>query len=726
MKGTVMLNASQTIGSDSISSAFWQWQKETPVAILEENELPAWKDADQVVNAVKAMGATSVRYPAIRWGVHSFDSSNFLPKYPGLGERDLFGEVFRAMKAQNIKVMAYCHYGVLHTAIKESHPEWFGREQDGRIARWNGDDHHYRACVCNDDFTDAMRQAIGELCYKYAIDSLYLDGPTWYGDCYCDHCRKKYLERYGASMPDHLSFTDGSQQKYNKLRDDHAEKVLRELREELSEFPELPILFNMTMRYLPTHRTGVPEHTARWAEGGNTTEVHRPGSFWDMYQSVRLGEALEKISMCYLPPGPYETLRNFPAVELELLAGAYLMHGATPMLGTVSTFLNDTSAGDLMSQLVKKFATNPEVYHRSKPVKDVGLIYSRTSGENYAGYQPEKLNHPFGGAFRALLNEHIHFDTFFDTQITTKRLSQYRALFIPGGVSLSSAAIDALCCYVSEGGCLLATGRFTLIDESGNVLDNFAAADLLGVNFKADQPDAPYRGREYRETGELHGYSMIPEAYLKLTDSRLRQTIDGKSDLTPVSDAQVGVPGLKRKIDYCIVEAAPGTDVLADLYLPAGGAFGAPLDFPLGMPPGVTLNQYGKGRVIYVATPIEEHYLTRRLPETRLLLRQLFSILLDDDLLVELNAPPGLVMHLSENSDTRFLHLLNYCGTMHEDGYAVEWVAPVTGHSVRFSKRLGEITSLTRLSDNLKLTPVEPNCFEFPELHIFDTYIISN
>ena len=45
--------------------------------------------------------------------------------------------------------------------------------------------------------------------------------------------------------------------------------------------------------------------------------------------------------------------------------------------------------------------------------------------------------------------------------------------------------------------------------------DNFAAADLLGVDFKAHRPDAPYRAREYRETGPLHGYSLIPEAYLK-------------------------------------------------------------------------------------------------------------------------------------------------------------------------------------------------------------------
>ncbi len=704
---------------------FWQWQKETPIAILEENELPAWKDAEQVVAAVKAMGAELLRYPAIRWGVHSFDSSEYLPKYPGLNGRDLFGEIFVAMKKHNIKIMAYCHYGVLHTAIKELHPEWFGRESDGRIARWNGDDHHYRACICNDDFTFAMQKAIRELCEKYAIDSLYLDGPTWYGECFCQHCRDKYFKRYNSPMPDSLSFADNSQQNYNSLRDEYAEKVLRELKKELSDFPELPILFNMTMRYLPTHRTGIPERTTRWAEGGNTTEVHRPGSFWEMYQSVRLGESLGKISMCYLPPGPYETLRNFPAAELEVLAGSYLMHGATPMLGTVSTFLNDTTAGKMMSKLVESFSTNAEIYHRSTPVKELALIYARNSGPGAGGYDTSILNKKFGGAFRALLNEHIHFDTLFDTMLTPAKLANYKALFIPGGTFIEAKALDAIRDYVKNGGTLLATGEFTLLNENGKRLNNFAAADLLGVDFISCQPDAPYRTREYRETGELHGYSAISEAYLKLNSNYVSEFVDAKNHLTPISDAQVGLAELKRWINYTICKARPETEVIADLFLPAGGAFGAPFEFPLGTPPGITLNRYGKGKVIYIVNSIEEFYERRRLAETRKLLGGLVKILLNDDLIVEIDAPPGVIMHLASNGENKFLHLLNYCGTMHEDGHAVEWIAPITGIKVKFSQRLGNISQITRLSDSLTLQSTNENCFELPELKVFETYIIN-
>ncbi|MBU0715889.1 MAG: hypothetical protein KJ964_11085 [Verrucomicrobia bacterium] len=704
----------------------WQWLKETPVAILEENELPAWREPSQVLAAVRAMGASLLRYPAIRWGVHSFSESAYLPKYPGLGDRDLFGEILRTMRDNGVKVMAYCHYGVLHSHVAKLHPEWVGKESDGRDARQNGPDHHYRTCMANMQFTFAMRQTIRELCKRYQFDALYLDGPTWYGDCHCDSCRAEYFKHYDEPMPSPLNLSDGSQLKYNLIRDAHCERIVRELREDLADFPSLPLLFNMALKplkHLPNHPTGIPERTMRWADGGNTTEVHRPGRIWDMLQSIRLGASFGKISMGYLPPGPYDTLRNFPMTELEVLSGAYLMHGSTPMLGTVSTFLNDKSAGGMMSAQVAKFKANPEVYHRGEPVKEIALVYSRVSAENASALRRAPLDNAFGGAFSALLGEHLHFDCLFDTQFTAERLTPYRAIAIPGGISLAPEKLELVREYVCNGGSLLACGDFTLFDADGGMLPDFAAADLLGVNFSNHRPEAPYRSREYRETGPLHGYSLVPEAYLKLKDSRLKAALEGiASDLTPVSDAQVGIPGLKRWIEYNIVKPAPGVEILANLYLPAGGAFGATLEFPFGVPPGITLNRFGRGKVIYAAVPLDEFYEQRNLPETRHLLRELFRILLDGAPVLELEAPAGVIMNLTESASGVYLHLLNYCGGMYEDRRAVEWVAPLDGLCVKFSKRLGKVKALHEIEGGDILRAGENGFFTLKRLKVFATY----
>ena len=60
---------------------WYQKFRETPIAIVEENEMPQWKTPEQLFNAVKAMGTNFVRYPAIGWGAHFFKESKMLPKY---------------------------------------------------------------------------------------------------------------------------------------------------------------------------------------------------------------------------------------------------------------------------------------------------------------------------------------------------------------------------------------------------------------------------------------------------------------------------------------------------------------------------------------------------------------------------------------------------------------------------------------------------------------------
>lgn len=672
----------------------YDWIKSTPVAIIEENELPSWKDTAQLVASVRACGAEFVRYPAIRWGVHTFGDSKYLPKYPGLGERDLFNEVLQAMHANGIKVMAYCHFGVLHYTCAEKHPEWVAREFDGTPCRWGGQPNHFRTCMRNDDFLSAMYGAVGELCSNYDFDALYLDGPTWYGDCSCAHCRKAYFDKSGKAMPEKLSFADGSQQILNQVRDDSCREIVRRIREIAPE--RLALMFNMTLEFLPTHRTGIPELTNLNAFGGNTTEIHRPGSFWTTLETLKLGEALDGVSLGYLPPGPYETLRNFAMAEIETVNGAYLMHGATPMVCAMTTYLNDTTNAPMLSEQVRMHSRLAGVYHESKSVEHIALVYPRKSFEEADPRHQGLIARSFSGTLIALQQSHRQVSCFFDTQITLERLKKYRAVALPGATHLDESALDALMTYVSEGGTVYLTGNFQ------------APSEFIGVKNIKERPAEPCHGREYRETGPRHGYSLVPEAYFKFADG---------TALLPVSDAVVGVPYMERTLEYKIAEAMPGTKLLAELYLPAGGAFGEPLEFPYGTPPAIVLNSYGKGLVLWCAADIGLHFESRRLPESREALAKLFD-LLAGDFPVRVTAPAGVVCNTTYNATENryYLHLLNYCGVMQECGCAVEWIAPVRNIKVSTSAN-----RLIRLADGIAVEK-SGDIFELPELGSFATY----
>lgn len=707
---------------------FWQWAKETPLAVLEENEMPVWKDAHEVLDAVVSMGASMIRYPAIRWGVHSFDSSAYLPKYPGLGERNLFGEIFSLFKTKGLKVTAYCHYGgVLHSEVMKYRDDWGARNLDGDPLDWNGN--HFKGCLSNDSFTHAMNEAIYELCSKYSIDALYIDGPAWYcEDCFCESCKNKYRYLFGEDLPGKISFADGTRQKYNRMRENIIATVLRNLRNRLVEWPVLPLFYNTLIGYNPYSFLGQAERNKVYGNGANTAEVHRPGSFWQIYECIRLGEALKGVAYSYLPPGPYETLRNFDNQEVDVLGFACLMHGSTPKLGTVSTFISDKTGASGMASYVNYSNKHKDIYYKAAPLKETGLVYCRMGIENFAKDDASKYKDYFNGAFRAMVQEHIHFDCLFDTQISEERLDGYRSLYIPGGFTFSRDKSAILEKFVKAGGSLLLTGKFGLLDESGKHRNNFVAPDLCGCDFVSEEPARFCRDREYRHAGPLYGYSLVPEAYLKFREEKTHWPFSSENRLLPVSDAVVGFVGMPRKIEYCIVNARKTADTLADLYLPSGGAFGAPLEFPFGTPPGIIINRLGTGKVIYVSAPIEMHYFRRGLTETRKLFRKIFSILLDNDFAVDIDAPSGVIMNIAEDKGNYYLHLLNYCGTMHEKSYSVDCIVPVRDLKVSFSRRLSGATEVTRLRSSKTTGLCDENgrrMFKIPELKISDTYILK-
>ena len=92
---------------------WFQSYREMPMAIIEENEMPQWKDPEQLWNAAQAMGTNFVRYPAIGWAAHFYGQSAFLPKYPGmLPEEDFFGAVCEYFHARGGKVCAEALVGL--------------------------------------------------------------------------------------------------------------------------------------------------------------------------------------------------------------------------------------------------------------------------------------------------------------------------------------------------------------------------------------------------------------------------------------------------------------------------------------------------------------------------------------------------------------------------------------------------------------------------------------
>lgn len=710
--------ANKPIGADwriTDELPWWQWLKETPVAILEENELPAWKDPGQVIQALKDMGADHIRYPAICWGAHFYDHSNFLPKAAGIEpDSDYFGSIVKACRENGIKVMAYCHYGVLYRELEQIHPEWLARKADGTPEDWNRI--HRKVCLSSRNFQSAMRGAIEEIIEKYHPDSIYLDGPAWYcPTCFCESCRTRWKAKYGEDMPNVLRYEDGSHWKFTQIRDESYQETLSMIHE-LTLKHNIPVQINTHMHTEYAHRHGnMPLAMADHCEGANTTEVHRPDRFIGIFQSAKLGEAHKRVSMAYCPPGPFETMRTFDLDETLVTGMAYVMHGGTPMEEPVSSYFHNSKGSAKMRELNDVIRAHRDIYYRTQPVREFAMVYPHGGIDRFSEAQQDHFNHLFGSTFEALTHAGVHFDCIYDVQISRERLQGYRMLMLPVSVYMDEEQQQIIREFVENGGVIIAGPELGMYTAEGKRTGKLALEDVLGVTFEKFNPPEPVRTREYRESSLLHGFNRVPEAYVKSECGLC-------GDLVPMSDAVVGIPNLDRYVFYTYVKPE-GAEVLADMFLPADGMFGTPLTFPFGKPPAVTMNRFGKGRAYYLSCEIGFMYERRGLPEQRELLKNIVLHALDHKPVLAMDAPPSVIANLVEDVKGRYLHLLNYTGSMLEKSRTIEWVAPIDGFrvTVRVPKKVASVKAVFPDTDLAFEQNGEEVTFTIPKLHIYQS-----
>ena len=223
------------------------------------------------------------------------------------------------------------------------------------------------------------------------------------------------------------------------------------------------------------------------------------------------------------------------------------------------------------------------------------------------------------------------------------------------------------------------------------------------------------------------GYSLVPEGYFRYRREHALSAGNNFEHLLPVTDAGVGLFS-ERQVEYAVTRPHPDADVIADLYLPAGGAFGAPFEFPVGKPPGIVAKSYGKGRVVYFAAPVEKRYFRRGLPELRELIVRAVDYACGGDPVVELSAPPGVVMNLTQAEGAYYLHLLNYNGPMHETSLSVDSITPISDiEAVLRLPHTFRVHSVRRLTNNGDLQFERGDdrlTVRLPKLKIFETIVV--
>lgn len=519
----------------------------------------------------------------------------------GLRGRDYVGEMIELCHRNNIAVMAYFSQ-IFDNWAYENHPDWRVINGEGKTSReYEEYDSHMMfrkgrygiVCPNKEDYRAYVKACLTEITTNYQFESIFLDMPFWSEVCYCSSCREKYYRATGREMPRMIDWSDAEFRRWQAIRE-----------EWMGEFAAFSGSCVKAVRPEVTIEHNMSPATAPWQFA--TTDLIADACDYvggDLY-----GGYLEQTFICkYYKnlskelPFVYITSRCDPGLSYHTTTKSeeeLLLHTITALVHNGAFSICDganpdgTLCEDVYTGVVKRVfdcTRNYEKYVSGNMLSNVSVWFPSRSkfdwkdiGKPVCGdafhdsFSNDFINNPVRMA-QILREENIPFDV-----LPSKKLTQITddVLVICNVVSIRDDEMDAIERYVKDGG-------------------NFYISGHLGHPRLLELLEAENRGMtEHNVT------------YMNPTESGKRFFTDFNTKCPMAVQSQQEI--LKLHGDY---------ELLATITLPYTMTDKREYASIHSNPPGIhtdmpaaVLKNAGKGKILWVAAPIENSlpYMSRR------------------------------------------------------------------------------------------------------------------
>jgi len=619
--------------------------------------------------------------------------------------KDDLKDYSKAARKTNLKVIVYFNVHWFNSGLEDKN---FARDSAGTKLTAYGSG--FLTCV-NGPFLKFATQVAEDL-GKYDIAGVFLDGPL-YRLCYCEYCQKQFKDKYGIRIPSDLSKASKEARKW--AEDFTVEGYNRFLRLFKSTFnrgnPEGVVYHNAATYGNPGY---VNEAAAKvvdilGVEGGfiGYTPL-KPQFFFKTGATAKLAEywADGKPVVIYIDVG-FKNFDFYSLTEAEI----YRMYAETIANNANPWFLvypNETtrgmSAGVKMNYFIKN---NREALTGSRSLAKTAIMYSglniKLCAENKDAeddvHSTIKLgssdmvgNHmeAFNGMYSALIRSQLNFDVIGETYLK-KNLKKYELLILPSVMAMSEESVEIIRQFVKNGGNVLATFDTSLYDEEGKCRKDYALSDVFGVS-----------------AGAMPKPTTLD--YINLKDNRVFSA--------GVDQKRIPCPKYCR---YVELKGKSGVTVLANYYerMPRRYA----LLTQVSKKPAAVLNDYGKGKVVFIPNEIDRYFSQFSFPEERQFLANAVKALSSS--LVELDKGLNLievVLRQNEKGE-KLLHLMNLTGAERP----VENITPFENISVLLKTKEKAIKVYAAFSKKkLKFKKVKDGVkFVLPVLNHYEMVIVK-
>ncbi|MBU4199263.1 MAG: beta-galactosidase trimerization domain-containing protein [Verrucomicrobia bacterium] len=571
----------------------------------------------------------------------------------------IFGEYLRQARKNGIRIVLYINVHLVGHHIetfpkrqnngaaweRDMSERYAQRNIDGSFGKIYGTKNCFCLCgpYCDYFFTNL------KLLADYEVDGIFLDGPSWIpGGCFCEHCRQRYRREFGGELTEKTDrtefdtrvFADFFKETWRCWHEINPDGVFYQ---NLAALYPAPSFVRLSDALVYNDIVGT--------EGGFMFYgPPKNGYLWKPSMAAKVLEAIapDKPRVVFMAADqkPWNYYQH-TATETELCIGSIIANGANLWYGSVPSFpvLMDRPALQRAWSLMRTMAGHDEYFAESRSAARVAVMYSYASMQSYRttaeesdlygadGKETRKVSGNAGDSFRgvydALSRSSVPFDVVADLEFALPRFSNYDCIFLPTCACLSDKAVDALRCFVQNGGHLVSCFDTSLYTEDGKRRPDFGLADVLGVS---------YLGREIK-----------------------MQTFNYY-----VSVAKHGV--FDRIVVPCLPAPAFGLDVkphgkaqvLARFLKPLAGRYDS-MFLPPEDTPAIVLNRYGKGTSLFLAGTFGEMAASYNPPELTHILANAAQMWSHQPVRLE-GAFGNVELAVRRQPGRLIVHLVNYAG----------------------------------------------------------------
>lgn len=616
----------------------------------------------------------------------SFYNTEVGHKHKGL-KRDFLGEVTDAAHKKGIKVLAYLSI-CWDQHISSANQDWCQLDKKGeRVDKgwpWG------IVCINSPYKEESILPQVREICEHYPVDGFFFDIVMFQPDaCFCVYCKEKFAREYRMPMLTNGMITD------SKLHQEFmANSMLRfvdEARTIVKSFNSDAVIccnaswqMGQDGRILELADLGIIEAQPGHASVGGYNLLS-----WQCHYARTQGKPFEIVTVRFSSDWGEMSIKETEQLKYEFSVIA--ANGGIVCCGD-QVYPDGTLEPVFYKRLRETFEyvdKRSEGFKKTTQVKNIAVFNPQKSSFPFT---EGDFNHSLLGAHKAFTELHYQYDIIdYDT---AAGMESYQVVILPAGAYPCTETVDRIREYVKNGGNLVSFYDSCLKPGTG-----FEIEDLLGIKYM-----------------ECLNYNS---AYIKL------RNCCSEGNLSDIPDIPLLVKSNFLKIKPVTSE------IMADLHYPLTYPVNPQRSFRCNYPPAktdshnpsITVNKYGKGKVVYVATDLFKAYWEWNHVWIKQIIGQVMKESVDYPPYM-LDGYPNLEMNMSERDGTKYLHIVNYANNkVSWGGYPpIEYIPPV--YNVGIKIRADEESKISVIPDGIVLDGVYSDGYMEVTVPCIDIYTV--